>query len=98
MKQFRAVWICLLLCFVHDIGHAQSSAYSRVLAQAQADLSAGKTAQALDDSRKAIALDPSGWGAHLVAAAALETEKKFDEAGDEYLKALEKAPEEKKAG
>jgi tetratricopeptide (TPR) repeat protein len=72
--------------------------YDNVIAQAKADLSAGRNDQALAGSQKAIGIDPSRWEVYLIAGSALENQKQFDAAIDNYSKALERAPEAKKAG
>ena len=75
---------------------AQSANYSTIVAQAKADLSDGNNEQALTESQNAIKMDPSRWEAYLVAAGALQAEKQYDRAVDEYGKAEERAPEPKK--
>lgn len=77
---------------------AQTADYNSVVAQARTDLSAGHNEQALAGSQKAIGIDPSRWEAYLVAGSALENQKQFDPAIANYTKALERAPEPKKAG
>jgi hypothetical protein len=77
---------------------AQTADYNAVVAQAKADLSAGHNEQALAGGQKAIGIDPSRWEAYLVAGLALENQKLLDLAVDSYSKALERAPEPKKAG
>jgi tetratricopeptide (TPR) repeat protein len=75
---------------------AQTADYNKVIAQAKADLAAGRNAEALAGSQKAIQIDTSRWEAYLVAGSALESQKQFDPAIANYTKALERAPEPKK--
>jgi hypothetical protein len=77
---------------------SQTADYNDVLVQARADLTAGHNEQALAGSQKAIGIDPSRWEAYLVAGSALENQKQFDPAIDNYSKALERVPGLKKAG
>jgi tetratricopeptide (TPR) repeat protein len=77
---------------------AQTADYTSLVAQAKSDLSAGRNTEALAGSQKAIGIDPSRWEAYLIAGSALENQKQFDPAIDNYTKALERAPEAKKAG
>jgi len=77
---------------------AQTADYNRVVAQARADLSAGRYDAAFDESNDAIQLDASRWEAYLVAGSALQDKKPYDgRAVAYYTKALELAPEPKKA-
>jgi hypothetical protein len=71
---------------------AQSGNYSQMVAQAQADLSVGRAAQAAAESRQAIILAPTGWQAYLIAGSALEFERQYDQAIDNFTQALEYAP------
>ena len=75
---------------------AQTADYNKVIAQAKADLAAGRNAEALAGSQEAIQIDASRWEAYLVAGSALESQKQFDPAIANYTKALERAPEPKK--
>jgi hypothetical protein len=77
---------------------AQTADYNGVVAQARADLAAGHNAEALAGTQKAIQIDASRWEAYLVAGSALQNQKQFDPAMESYTKALEHAPESKKAG
>jgi hypothetical protein len=77
---------------------AQTADYNNAVAKAKADLSAGLYDAALYESNDAIQLDASRWKAYLVAGGALQNKKPFDErAVAYYTKALERAPEAKKA-
>jgi hypothetical protein len=76
---------------------AQTADYNKVIAQAKAELAAGHNAEALAGGQKAIQMDPSRWEAYLIGGSALQTQKQFDAAMDNYTKALERAPEAKKA-
>ena len=75
---------------------AQTADYNKVIAQAKADLAAGHNAEALAGSQKAIQIDTSRWEAYLVGGSALENQKQFDLAIENYTKALDRAPEPKK--
>jgi hypothetical protein len=77
---------------------AQTADYDKVISQAKADLAAGHNADALAGSQKAIQMDASRWQAYLVAGSALQNQKQFDLAVDNYSKAIERAPEAKKIG
>jgi hypothetical protein len=88
---FITFWCC-------DTGLAQSVEYQTMIRQANADLAAENTDRALEEGRKAIELDPSGWEGHLIAAGAFQAKKRYDESTDEFFKALDRAPESKKAG
>jgi tetratricopeptide (TPR) repeat protein len=100
MRRFLGVLLAatLTVSVLPMILLAQTADYNSALAQAKADLSAGHNAEALAGSQKAIGIDPSRWEAYLVAGSALENQKQFDPAIDNYTKALERAPEAKKAG
>ncbi len=74
----------------------QAAGYNQLVAEAQADLKAGNTAQALTESQKAIAMVPSQWQAYVVAGGALQVEQQYDKAIDDFTKALEYAPEARK--
>jgi len=76
---------------------AQSTAYDNLLARAKSELTAGQTDQALSDSKKAIALKADRWDAHMIAGYVLQSEKRYDEAVEEFSHALEYAPADKKA-
>jgi hypothetical protein len=76
---------------------AQSTDYDKLLAQAKSELSAGQNGQALADAKKAIGLKADRWDAHMIAGYALESEKHYDDAIDEFTSALEYAPADKKA-
>lgn len=75
---------------------SQTASYDQHVAQAQADLKAGNPAQALTMSQKAIAAAPSRWEAYVVAGGALQAQQQYDEAADDFSKALERAPDAKK--
>lgn len=72
-------------------------AYASLVAQAQADLDAGNLSKSLDESQRAIKLDPNRWQGYIAAAGALEQQKMFDAAVDSFTDALAKAPEDKRA-
>ena len=76
---------------------AQSASYSTLVAQAKSALSDGNNEQALAESQKAIKMDPSRWEAYLIAGGALQGQKQYKKAVDAYTKALDRAPEPKKA-
>ncbi len=76
---------------------SQNINYDQLVAQAQTDLKAGNAAQALTESQEAIAAAPSRWEAYVVAGGALQVEHQYDSAADDFTKALEYAPEAKKA-
>jgi hypothetical protein len=88
----------VITLFVPMVLLAQSADYNKAIAQARADLAAGHNAEALAGSQKAIQIDASRWEAYLIAGSALQTQKQFDVAMDNYTKALERAPESRKAG
>lgn len=95
---FRTSLAVLMLCsFLASTVGGQASNYDQLVAQAQADLKAGNAAQALTESQKAIAAAPSRWEAYVVAGGALQVEQQYDEAVDDFTKALEHAPSAKKA-
>jgi tetratricopeptide (TPR) repeat protein len=77
---------------------AQAPEYDKVVAEARADLAAGHYQEALASSRKATGIDPSRWEAYLIAGSALQNQKQFGPAIDNYDSALALAPESKKAG
>lgn len=89
-----AMAACLL---IPASSFVQASTYSQIVAQARADLNAGHTAQALTESQKAIAANPVGWQAYVVAGSALRVKRQYDKAIDDFTKALEYAPDAKKA-
>src|ERR1700691_1794470 len=94
----RVIVAATLTAFVLPMALAQTADYNKVVAQAKADLAAGHDAEALAGSQKAIQMDASRWEAYLVAGSALQNQKQFDPAIEGYSKALERAPEPKKAG
>ena len=66
MKQtttYRACLIALCLSLFAPTGGSQATNYDHLVSQAQADLKAGNTAQALTESQEAIASAPSRWEA-----------------------------------
>jgi biopolymer transport protein ExbD len=86
------------LFFLQRKTHAQSGdEYTNLVVRAKADLDAGNLAKSLDESQSAIKLDPSRWQAYVAAAGALEQQKMFDAAVDDFTDALGKAPEDKRA-
>jgi hypothetical protein len=98
-KRFlRAVFAVTLAASVLPMALAQTADYNKVIAQAKTDLAAGHNPEALAGSQKAIQMDASRWEAYLVAGSALQNQKQFDAAMDNYTKALEHSPESKKAG
>src|SRR5580658_141828 len=98
MKWLLMFTMTLLASVLPMILPAQTADYNKVIVQAKADLAAGHNAEALAGSLKAIQMDASRWEAYLVAGSALQTQKQFDAAMDNYSKALERAPESKKVG
>ena len=89
--------VLALICSSVIVLSGQQDEYSKLVTQARSDLSAGHAAEALNVSEKAISLNSSRWEAYLVAAGALQAEKQFDAATDNFAKALDRAPESKKA-
>jgi hypothetical protein len=98
MKWFLMFTMTLMASVLPMILPAQTADYNKVIALAKTDLAAGHNAEALAGSLKAIQMDASRWEAYLVAGSALQTQKQFDAAMDNYSKALERAPESKKVG
>ncbi len=82
---------------VSAVAVAQTASYDQLVAQGQADLQAGNAAQALKLSQQAIAAAPSRWEAYVIAGGALQVEQQYDSAADDFTKALQYAPEAKKA-
>ena len=100
MKQtttYRACLIALCLSLFAPTGGSQATNYDHLVSQAQADLKAGNTAQALTESQEAIASAPSRWEAYVVAGGALQVEKQYDKAIDAFTHALKLAPQAKQA-
>jgi len=74
----------------------QSSNYDKLVTQAKSELSAGQNDEALTDSKKAIAVQSKRWEAYMIAGYVLQSEKRYDEAIDEFSHALEYSPADKK--
>jgi tetratricopeptide (TPR) repeat protein len=98
-RVLRFIFALTLTAFVMPMALlAQTADYNKVVAKAKADLSAGLYDAAFAESNDAIQLDASRWEAYLVAGGALQNKKPFDDrAVAYYTKALEHAPEPKKA-
>ena len=97
MKRFVMFTAMLMAAVLPMELLTQTADYNKVIAQAKADLAGGHNAEALAGTQRAIQIDTSRWEAYLVAGSALENQKQFDPAVDNYTKALERAPEPKKA-
>ena len=95
--RFRVALLALfvMLFFSHGAS-AQSTEYDKLITQAKEDLAANRLDHALAESKRAIGIDSARWDAHMIAAAALQSQKQYDEAVDEFTKALGSAPEAKK--
>jgi TonB family protein len=66
--------------------------YADLVAQAQVDLKNGDAAKALEESQKAVELDPSRWQAYLIAGVSQQSQNLDNDALDSFMEALEKAP------
>lgn len=75
----------------------QAPGYDQLVSKAQADLSAGRAAEALSESRKAIVMNPGRWEAYVAAAGALQIEHSYIMATARFKQALARSPEAKKA-
>jgi len=100
----KTAFICSFLCtLVSLFGLPQTlpaqsgDQYANLVAEAKADLDTGNLAKSLAESQSAIKLDPGRWQACISAAGALEQQKMFDAAVDNFTEALGRAPEDKRA-
>lgn len=90
-----ATWMAYLLMPL--AAFCQTGKYDEIVAQAQADLKAGNTGQALTESQNAITAAPSRWEAYVVAGGALQVEQQYEKAIDDFAQALKLAPQAKQA-
>lgn len=94
--KYGAVLIAVSFALFPSADAHGHSRYRELVHSGEAALSAGHGDAALSESRKAIALNPRGWEAYVVAGGALQTEGQYSQAIDEFTTALIHAPESKK--
>jgi tetratricopeptide (TPR) repeat protein len=89
----------LALAIVGFNAVAQGTAdYDALVRQANSQLQAGNNEQALSTANAAIRANTSRWEAYAVAGGALLNLKQYEEAADQFSKAIDYAPEAKKVG
>jgi hypothetical protein len=88
--------LALLLAVPVMVLHAQTAAnYDAIVKQGKAQLQAGNNDSALASANAAIKLDATRWEAYVAAGGALMNLKRYEEAADDFSKAIERAPEAK---
>jgi len=96
-------WCSFVVCLgLFDGGlrmHAQSGAnYDALVHQGNAHLQAGSNDLALTTAQSAIKLNADRWEAYALVGGALMNLKRYEEAADDFSKAIERAPEAKQQG
>jgi tetratricopeptide (TPR) repeat protein len=99
----RGGWAQVIVCLcVLNSGFnasAQSAPdYDTLVHQGNAQLQAGTNDLALTTAQSAIKASPDRWEAYTLAGGALMNLKRYEEAADDFSKAIERAPEAKQTG
>jgi tetratricopeptide (TPR) repeat protein len=76
-------------------GETSQSEYDRVVQQGRAQLLAGNAQSALTSGAGAINIDASRWEAYALAGGALMNLKRYEDAADNFSRAIDRAPADK---
>lgn len=100
MKRWRFfVFICLglLCCDLHEFAETAPH-YDELVHQGNTQLQAGDNDLALGTAHSAIKLNAERWEGYALAGGALMNLKRYEEAADDFSKAIERAPTAKQDG
>lgn len=99
MKGLKLAWVVLACCLCGKSSFGQSSPnYDSLVLQGKTQLQAGISDAALASANAAIKLDASRWEAYAVAGGALMNVRRYEDAADQFGRAIERAPEPKQEG
>jgi len=101
VKTQRLLWvvvpISLLLCGF-AVPAQTASDYDSIVRQGNSQLQAGNDDQALATAQSAIKLSADRWEAYALAGGALMNLKRYEDAADDFSKAIDRAPATKQDG
>jgi tetratricopeptide (TPR) repeat protein len=99
MTRFSSLIVSLILVFSGISATAQgASDYDALLRQANSQFQSGDNEQALAAATSAIKVNAGRWEAYAVAGGALLNQKRYEEAADQFSRAIDRAPEAKQDG
>jgi tetratricopeptide (TPR) repeat protein len=100
VKNFAVYFVVglLLVSFGISATAQDTSDYDALVRQANSQLQASNNEQALSNANAAIKMNAIRWEAYAVAGGALLNLKRYEEAADQFSRAIDHAPEAKQAG
>jgi hypothetical protein len=98
MKMLVLACGALLILCTYSLSSQTAAGYGPIIEQGKTQLQAGNADQALALGQRGIILSPSRWEAYALAGGALMNLKRYEEAADDFSKAIDRAPSPKQAG